>query len=88
MQDSSSAKEILNLVMSVNGRNMMLQFLMAQHAIIQNPEEKEQIFATAKKLLEEMQQEMKNLSTKIEEGFKEVSRIIKTIRSEMKIYES
>lgn len=67
---------------------MMLQFLMAQHAIIQNPEEKEQIFATAKKLLEEMQQEMKNLSTKIEEGFKEVSRIIKTIRSEMKIYES
>jgi len=88
LQDTSFAKEMMNLMMSINGRNMAFQFLVAQYAITQNGAEKEQIFAAGKKIIVEMQADIEKLSAKIEKGFQQVSKIIEKIRLEMKKYES
>jgi hypothetical protein len=86
-QDSTYAKNLVALMMSIDGRQRFLQGLL-QYAMIQKPEEKDKTSDIISTVLKEMQAETKKLSEMIEEGSKKLSVTIYKIRKEMKKFES
>lgn len=86
-QDSIYVHDMVDLMMSIDGRQRFLQGLVL-HSSMQKPEEKEITFGIISAVLKEMQAEIKSLSEKIEEGSKKVSTTIDKIRKEMKKFES
>ena len=87
-KDSSYAKDMIDIMISINSQNMAMQIMAAQYAKTQDDTERRHIFDAISKILEEMKRNIKDLSVKIEKGFQQTTIIISSIRSEMKKYES
>jgi hypothetical protein len=86
--DNSSINEFMDLMMSIYGRHEAFNFFMHQYAITQSETEKTQIVEVGMNLLNQLQEDTKKLSDKMEDGSNQILDIIKNIRTQMKRFDS
>jgi len=87
-RDQSTAKKVMELMLSVHSRNALFQFIVSQLASAEDPGERTKLIANGAEVLKELRADISGLSKIIEEGYQQIDNTIASLRTNMKKYES